>query len=79
MFLSGFLVKSAVYGFYKFSSFLSFELVTLFFTTFLIIGVIDASLKMWGQTDLKKLIAYSTVQEMNLIYLTFCIGDSNAI
>lgn len=79
MFLSGFLVKSAVYGFYKFSSFLSFELSTIFFTMFLVVGVIDASLKMWGQTDLKKLIAYSTVQEMNLIYLTFCFGDTNAI
>ncbi len=79
MFLSGFLVKSAVYGFYKFTGFLSYELSTVIFTTFLVVGIIDASLKMWGQTDLKKLIAYSTVQEMNLIYLTFCIGDSNAV
>lgn len=79
MFLSGFLVKSAVYGFYKFSSILTYDLSTFFFTVFLIVGVIDASLKMWGQTDLKKLIAYSTVQEMNLIYLTFCFGDTNAI
>jgi NADH-quinone oxidoreductase subunit M len=79
MFLSGFLVKSAIYGFYKFSNFLNFEVSTFFFTVFLIVGIIDASLKMWGQTDLKKLIAYSTVQEMNLIYLVFCLGDSNAI
>jgi NADH:ubiquinone oxidoreductase subunit 4 (subunit M) len=42
-------------------------------------GIIDASLKMWGQTDLKKLVAYSTIQEMNLIYLTFCWGDTNSI
>jgi NADH:ubiquinone oxidoreductase subunit 5 (subunit L)/multisubunit Na+/H+ antiporter MnhA subunit len=27
---------------------------------------------MWGQTDLKKLVAYGTIQEMNLIFLTFC-------
>jgi len=79
MFLSGFLVKSAVYGFYKLSNLLGGELDTSFFSIFLIIGVVDSSLKMWGQTDLKKLIAYSTVQEMNLIYLAFCWGDSNAI
>jgi NADH:ubiquinone oxidoreductase subunit 4 (subunit M) len=34
---------------------------------------------MWGQTDLKKLIAYGTVQEMNMIFLLFCWGDSNAL
>ncbi len=34
---------------------------------------------MWGQTDLKKLVAYGTIQEMNLIFLTFCWGDTNAI
>lgn len=42
-------------------------------------GVIDSSLKMWGQTDLKKLVAYGTIQEMNIIYLTFCWGDSYAV
>jgi len=79
MFLSGFLVKSAIYGFYKLSNILGGELNTTLFSIFLIIGVIDASFKMWGQTDLKKLIAFGTVQEMNLIFLTFCWGDTNLI
>lgn len=43
------------------------------------LGVIDSSLKMWGQTDLKKLVAYGTIQEMNIIFLVFCWGDSNII
>ena len=34
---------------------------------------------MWGQTDLKKLVAYGTIQEMNLIFLVFCWGDINSI
>lgn len=42
-------------------------------------GVIDSSLKMWGQTDLKKLVAYGTIQEMNIIYLAFCWGDAYSI
>ena len=79
MFLSGFLVKSALYGFYKLSGSLGGELNTTFFSVFLIIGVLDASFKMWGQTDLKKLIAFGTIQEMNLIFLAFCWGDSNLI
>lgn len=79
MYLSGFLVKSAVYGFYKITILLGNDINTTVYSTLCIIGVVDASLKMWGQTDLKKLVAYGTVQEMNLIFLTFCWCDSNAI
>ena len=79
MYLSGFLVKSAVYGFYKITTLLGNDLNTTLFSTICIVGVVDASLKMWGQTDLKKLVAYGTIQEMNLIFLTFCWGDTNAI
>jgi NADH-quinone oxidoreductase subunit M len=79
MYLSGFLVKSAVYGFYKITNLLGNDINTTLFSTICIIGVVDASLKMWGQTDLKKLVAYGTVQEMNLIFLAFCWGDTNAI
>lgn len=76
MYLSGFLVKTALYGFYKITSIFGGELNSIIFSTICILGVIDASLKMWGQTDLKKLVAYGTVQEMNIIYLTLCWGDS---
>ena len=79
MYLSGFLVKSAVYGFYKITTLLGNDLNTTLFSTICIVGVVDASLKMWGQTDLKKLVAYGTIQEMNLIFLTFSWGDTNAI
>jgi NADH:ubiquinone oxidoreductase subunit 4 (subunit M) len=48
------------------------SLNTSFFLIICIFGVLDASLKMWGQTDLKKLVAYGTVQEMNIIFLVFC-------
>ena len=79
MYLSGFLVKSAVYGFYKITNLLGNDINTTIFSTICIIGIVDSSLKMWGQTDLKKLVAYGTIQEMNLIFLMFCWGDSNAI
>lgn len=79
IYLSGFLVKSALYGFYKMTTLLNGDFNTSFFIVICMIGVIDSSLKMWGQTDLKKLVAYGTIQEMNLIYLLFCWGDTNAI
>lgn len=79
MFLSGFLVKTALYGFYKTTMLLSCDFNTTVFTALCIMGVFDASFKMWGQTDLKKLVAYGTIQEMNLIYLTLCCGDNNLV
>lgn len=79
IFLSGFLVKSAVYGFYKISNLLGGNASSLFASTLCYVGVLDASFKMWSQTDLKKLVAYATIQEMNLIYLTVCWGDGVAL
>lgn len=79
MFLSGFLVKVAALGFYKFSTVLGNKVNTTLFICVCLIGIIDASLKLFCQTDLKKLVAYCTILEMNLIYLTFMWGDSNII
>lgn len=79
IYLSGFLVKSALFGFYKLTNILYGDFNTSFFIAITMVGVIDASLKMWGQTDLKKLVAYGTIQEMNLIFLVFCWGDTNAV
>lgn len=78
IFLSGFLVKTAIYGFYKITNEFGAEIDTSFFSIFVVMGVIDASMKMWGQLDLKKLVAYGTVQEMNIIYLAFLWGDTSA-
>jgi len=78
IFLSGFLVKSAVFGFYKLSNLLGGQIDTVFFSLFAFMGAIDASYKMWAQTDLKKLVAYGTIQEMSVIYLVLCWGDSTA-
>jgi len=46
IFLSGFLVKSAVYGFYRISNLLGGSIDTSFFSIFAIMGVLDASFKM---------------------------------
>lgn len=80
IFLSGFLVKTAIYGFYKLTSLILINVGdTSVYLSWCVLGSIDASLKLWNQNDLKKLIAYCTVQEMNLIYSCFIIGDSQLV
>lgn len=79
MFLSGFLVKSALFGFFKITHLINFEINTTFYLMIILLGVIDSSLKMWSQTDIKKLVAYGTIQEMNLIFLLFNWGSTNSL
>ncbi len=79
IFLSGFLVKTALFGFYKFNMVLGFYSNNVLFSTICLIGVVDASMKMWGQTDLKKLVAYATIQEMGIVYITMCFGDTTSV
>ena len=79
IYLSGFLVKSALFGFLKFVTNLNLFFNTVFFVIICFFSVFDSSLKMWGQNDLKKLVAYCTIQEMNLIFISFCFGDTNLI
>lgn len=46
IYLSGFLVKSALYGFYKISNIFILPVNTSFFVTVALVGVLDSSLKM---------------------------------
>lgn len=77
IFLSGFLVKAAIYCFYFFNlifeDVFSVQLVTLV----ALFGVIESSIKMWTQTDFKKLIAFATIQEMNLILFMLINSQNN--
>ena len=77
IYLSGFLVKTALYGFYKLFFFLFFDTLIISFTI-LFFSIIDVSLKFYSQVDLKKLIAYSTVQEMNLIFCGLIWGTKKS-
>lgn len=73
IFLSGFLVKAAIYCFYSFNLILNDFLITVIILVVAFLGILEASVKMWTQTDFKKLIAYATIQEMNLIlFLLIC-------
>ena len=70
--LAGILLKLGVYGFIRFSLPL-FPVASLYFTpiihTLCVMGVIYGSLAAVRQTDLKRIIAYSSVAHMNLIVI----------
>jgi NADH-quinone oxidoreductase subunit M len=78
--LAGILLKLGVYGFLRFSITL-FPEASLFFSPLVyllsVTGVIYASMSAIRQTDLKRIIAYSSVAHMNLV--TIGIFSFNAI
>lgn len=70
--LAGILLKLGVYGFIRLSLTL-FPVASVYFSPLVyvlsVIGVIYASLSALRQTDLKRIIAYSSVAHMNLVTL----------
>jgi proton-translocating NADH-quinone oxidoreductase chain M len=70
--LAGILLKLGVYGFLRFSLCL-FPDLSLFFSPLIyllsILGIVYASLTAIRQTDLKRIVAYSSIAHMNLVTL----------
>ena len=75
IFLSGVLVKFAFFGFLRYLLVLGFDLTSYLVYPLLLIGFFDASLKVYYQLDLKKLIAYSTVIEMHWLVFAALNGS----
>jgi NADH-quinone oxidoreductase subunit M len=84
--LAGILLKLGTYGFLRFSLAL-FPIASYFFTpllyTLCILGVVYASFTAIRQTDLKRIIAYTSIAHMNLVVMgIFCfnvVGLTGAI
>jgi len=75
--LAGILLKLGSYGFLRFSLGL-FPLASVYFTPFVfslsLFGVVYTSLTAIRQTDLKRLIAYTSVAHMNLVMIGLFTG-----
>lgn len=67
IFLSGYLVKTAFYCLVYFCYLFKTQVLLYFVLGIIFLGAIDASIRMWTSTDIKRLIAFATIQEMNLI------------
>lgn len=76
IFLSGVLVKFAFFGFVKYLTILNLDITPLTVYVFLLVGFLDSSSKIYYQTDLKKLIAYSTVIEMHWLVVAVVSGSN---
>ena len=73
IFLSGILLKTACVGFFKLNIF--YECSLLWFTI-LVVSFVLSSFSLVVQVDFKKLIAYSTIQEMSLLLLFLSFQSS---
>lgn len=71
IFLSGVLVKFAFFGLFRCLTTLNLDPSWPFVIPFLVMGLTEASFKLFIQIDLKKLVAYATVIEMH--WLTICV------
>ena len=67
IFLSGFLVKAALFCFFQFNVVFATKSTGLSLCVISFFTLLEASVKMWTIVDVKKLIAYATIQEMSLI------------
>jgi NADH:ubiquinone oxidoreductase subunit 4 (subunit M) len=76
IFLSGVLVKFAFFGFIKFMVACGFDAIPLWFYPFILVGFLDASTKLYYQSDLKKIVAYSTVIEMHWLTIAIVNGTN---
>ena len=79
IYLSGFLVKTAIFGIYKTLNIMNLDFNLYPFICLIVLGFLDSSFKFWTQSDVKKLVAYCTIQEMNLIMLIFIFGNTKLI
>ena len=79
IFLSGFLVKTALYCLYFFIFLFIGPITRILSGVIIFWGFMDASFRMWGVQDLKKLIAFATIQEMNLILFFLVFGSNHLL
>ena len=78
IFLSGFLVKTALYCLYFFYTLFCTTVVKYFMLGIVSWGIFDSSCRMWAVIDIKRLIAFATIQEMNLIYLCLLLSSNTS-
>ena len=79
VFLSGILVKVALFGYYRCSTILGSNIPTNLASILPIMGIIDGSIKMFYQTDLKRIIALATVVHMNYIIYSSLLGYTSLL
>lgn len=78
IFLSGYLVKTALFCFMQCIAIFKNEFLVYISMSWVAWGCLDASIRMWSATDIKRLIAFATIQEMNLIIILFLLSNNTS-
>lgn len=73
--LSGFIVKVGVFGLYRFVQISSNHATPLILFGLCAVGLISAVSRLFGQRDLKRIVALTTVIEMNWLGLCLACGN----
>ena len=78
MILAGILLKTGAYGIYRFNYEtmpVSFHWLTPVLAIFALINIIYTAFIAYAQTDIKRIVAYSSISNMGLILLGLCAFD----
>jgi len=73
--LSGFIVKLGILGLMRILDIFPNNFSLYILLSFSILAIIDACLRLFVQQDLKRIVALTTVIEMNWLMLCFLLGD----
>ena len=76
--LAGILLKTGAYGIYKFNYSLmgeSFKTLAPILAVFAVINIIYTAFVAYSQTDIKRIVAYSSISNMGLILLGLCASN----
>lgn len=75
--LSGFIVKLGVIGLWRILDFLAPDSFIFVIIALSCLGIFEAAIRLFAQNDLKKIVALTTVIEMNWLNLCYFLGDAN--
>lgn len=82
MILAGILLKTGAYGIYRFNYQIlhdSFVEIAPILACFALINIIYTAFVAYSQTDIKRIVAYSSISNMGLILLGLCAGTKISI
>ena len=75
--LSGFIVKLGILGLIRILDNFQNNYVLYVLMSLAILAIIDATIRLFAQQDLKRIVALTTVIEMNWLMICFILGESS--
>jgi NADH-quinone oxidoreductase subunit M len=77
--LSGFIVKLGILGLWRILDVCGCDWIYFLLVGLSCLAILDATLRLFVQNDLKKIVALTTIIEMNWLNLCYVLGDSNLV